>query len=59
MNIDTDANESGERKKAAKKNLTRMAVYSKFAFKSKFKALIAHLKEIRDKELDRKFLYAP
>lgn len=57
MNIDTDADESREKKKAAKNNLTRKAVYSKFAFNSKFKVLIAHLKKIRDKEPDCKFLY--
>jgi hypothetical protein len=58
MNIDTDVDESREKKKPAKKILTTKAVYSKFTFNSKFKALIAHLKKIRDKEPDCKFLDA-
>jgi len=58
VNVDMDADKSEEKKKAAKKHLARVPVYSKFVFKSKFKTLLAQLKKIRDKEPDCKFLYS-
>ena len=55
MDINMDADKNGEKKQKTKKKTTRETVYSKFVFKSKFNALLAQLKKIRDKEPNCKF----